>query len=575
MLKYLLKNYILPFKYRFLLGFIILIFNSILTVILPITIMNAIDKGIKIKNILSLNQYVIEYIVIFILIILSLYFLTVVLETLGLDLLYIIKSNAYKKVINWDYEKFSQIPVGKLVSRIEGDSEKVRFFFVTAVVAIFESIFMFFGMIFVMYQKSAPLTYIVISVVPIIIILTYFMQKFVFPKFKFIRKMQASIIAKITEYLSALDILKVYNKEKYYFEKFDDENKKKYIMGRNIEFLSITFFNFIFMTQEIVIALILKSGGSLILKGALTYGTLVLFIEYIKRFFQPLIAISEQIVEIQRAIASFSRVYELDQTEAKIKSGTKKLDKIKNEIRFENLSFSYNPKEPVLKNISFTISVGEKWAIVGETGGGKSTLIKLLLRFYEATEGKIYIDGIGINEIDFHSLRKDIALIEQEFYLFPATVLDNLRLFDDTIPREKIIDICKKIKIDDFIRKFPQGYDTYLSEDGINISTGEKQLLSIARAMVKDADIVLMDEATSSIDPHTEKTIENAIDILLKGKTSIIIAHRLSTIKNADKIVVIDKGEIAEIGNHEELMIKKGVYYKLYTNQETKKVDIK
>jgi len=266
-------------------------------------------------------------------------------------------------------------------------------------------------------------------------------------------------------------------------------------------------------------------------------------------------------------MASFSRIYNMHNKEVKIISGNKKIEKINKHIKFEDVSFAYKKDEPVLQDINLTIPVGEKWAIVGETGSGKSTLIKLLLRFYDTDKGNIFIDESEIRDIDIKSLRKDISLIEQDFYLFPATVMDNIRLFDDSISEEHVKKICKMIKVDKFIDNLPKGYNTYLKEEGSNLSVGERQLLSIARAMVKKSDIILLDEATSSIDPHTEKIIDKAMKILLKGRTSIIIAHRLNTILDADNILVLHEGNIIESGTHEELFKQKGFYHNLCKNQ--------
>ncbi len=574
MIRYLFKNYIYPFKLRFIFGFILLIMASFLNVLLPKILMEAIDKGVDVSDKDQLVHFGIIYIASFFIYIFSLYFMAIVLENLGQDILIKLKTTSFYRVLKWDYHQFTKYSAGNLVSRIERDAEKVRFFFTYALVAIIQSFLMFIGMIFLMGTENMTLTLIVLSPLPLVITLLYLLQKFIYPKFKKVRKLMAEIISKATEYLRGLNVLKAFNKEELYFNKFDEDNKNKFKLERNIEIVWIVFFNFIMLLTNLIIAIIFKVGAPMLVKGLLTYGAIVMFIEYVRQFFFPLIQISEQISQIQRSIASFSRIYNMHTKEIEIKSGDTEIDKIENSIKFENVSFSYKEDEPVLKNINLEIPTGEKWAIVGETGSGKSTLIKLLLRFYDVDSGKVLLDSINIKDISIKSLRKDISLIEQDFYLFPATVIDNIRLFDNTISEEYVKKICKTIKINDFINSLPKGYSTYLKEEGSNLSVGEKQLLSIARAMVKKADLVLLDEATSSIDPHTEKMIDKAMNILLKDKTSIIIAHRLNTIIDADQIIVLHEGKILEVGSHKRLYEKKGYYYNLCQNQFVEELEV-
>ncbi|HDS02545.1 MAG TPA: ABC transporter ATP-binding protein [Firmicutes bacterium] len=567
MIPYLFRNYIVPFKWRFLLGFALLVGNSYLTSILPVYLMKVVDGGIQSQDVSRLWIMIGLYVLVFIAYIASIYIMSVVLEALGQDILIRLKTDSFIKVLNWDYKQFTSVSAGKLVTRVEGDAEKVRFFFVTAAVTLLQSLFMLIFMGVIMFRTNGTMAMLIIYPIPLVIGMIVLLQKLIFPLFKKVRRLMAEITSKITEYLNGLDIIKSYGKEELYFKRFDDDNKKKYFYERNAEFGWIAFFNFLFMLQEIIIAMILKSGASYIVKGLLTYGAMIMFIEYVRMFFFPLINISEQISQVQRSFAAFSRVYDLHTTPVSIQSGDKELKTMTRGIDFKGVSFSYKEGEPVLKNVSFSLPVGQKWALVGETGGGKSTIVKLLLRFYDIQEGAITLDGIDIREMNIQSLRQDIALIEQDFYLFPATVLDNIRLFDKSISLGEVQATCVKIGIDRFISTLPRGYETNLHEEGGNLSVGERQLLSIARAMVKKADLVLMDEATSSIDPHTEKMLEKAMRILMKGRTSLVVAHRLSTVKDADRILVVHQGEIAEHGNHDALMRKRGLYYHLCQNQ--------
>ena len=557
----------MPFWHRFLFGFTLLLINSYLIVEAPLYIKDAIDNGITHNSIGGLEQALFWYIGVFAVLITAQYLMVIVLETLGQDILIKMKLMSFSKVLHWNYGMFTEMSPGRLVSRVEGDAEKVRFFFVSTTVVLLGSLIVFIRMMFVMFSVNARLAMIVVSAVPIVVIGSIVMQKVVFPMFQRSRRYVAAINSRVTEYLTGLDIIKAYDREKDFFKTFDDDNKKKYTLDRNAEFITITFFNMIVMFQDIIVGMILSSSGAMIAGGIISFGVLQLFLEYVRRFFDPLTSISEQISQIQRSFAAFSRVHELHMTPVLMKNGELPFTAFSKAVDFNDITFAYKENEPVLNGISFSVPKGARWAIVGETGGGKSTVIKLLLRFYDVNGGSIMIDGTDIRTLDIYSLRKRIALIEQDVYLFPATVMDNLRLFDESIPEEFVRSVCRQIEIDDFIMSLPEGYDTVLREDGGNLSAGERQLLSIARAMMREADIILLDEATSSIDPFTEKKIERALSLLCAGKTSVIIAHRLSTVKHADVIMVLSKGQIKESGTHAELYERGELYYTLCKSQ--------
>ncbi len=567
MIRFLFRTYVWPYRLRFFLGLLLLVFNSYLTSVMPLYLMKIIDNGIIVADKTDMYRSVAVYIGVFALYVLSLYIMTIQLERLGQDILIRLKTESFKRVLSWDYRMFTDVSPGKLVTRIEGDPEKVRFFFVTASVTVLQSVFMLAFMMAIMFHTNSRLAAVVVYPMPLLVILMVFLHKYIFPMFKKVRRLMADITSKITEYLSGLDIIKSFAEEELFFRKFDRDNKKKYVLERNAEFGWIAFFNIMFMMQEVIIALIFRTSGPMIMKGLLTYGVLIMFIEYVRMFFFPLIGISEQISQIQRAMAAFSRVYELHTADINIRGGKKTMNGMTQSISFEHVDFAYNEDETVLSDVCFQIPAGQKWALVGETGGGKSTIIRLLLRFYDVKDGSIKIDGADIREFRIDELRKDIALIEQDFFLFPATVLDNLRLFDDKITAEEVESVCRDSGIHDFIMSLPDGYLTDLHEEGGNLSVGERQLLSIARAMVKKADIVLMDEATSSIDPHTERRLENAIRRLLKGRTSIVVAHRLTTVMDSDMILVVGGGRIMEQGTHDELYSQKGAYFRLCEKQ--------
>ncbi|MCK4979155.1 MAG: ABC transporter ATP-binding protein, partial [Candidatus Delongbacteria bacterium] len=346
------------------------------------------------------------------------------------------------------------------------------------------------------------------------------------------------------------------NEEKRWYE------FKIYILEQSIWFVMM-------LCPQVVIALILYHSVDWIKADLITIGTVWMFIQYIQLAIQPLIMISEQIRELQRAFGAADRIFEILDTEPEVKDSDDPVTDLNfsEKIEFKNVSFQYEPDKPVLKDLSLTIDKGSTVAIVGATGSGKTTIISLLSRFYDPDKGSITIDGIDLKEIKQSSLRSKMSLVLQDIFLFPGNIMDNLRVLRNDISEEKVIDATKKMGIYSYLKGFPKGFDMELSEDGTNLSFGERQLLSFSRALTFDPEILIMDEATSSIDPYTEAEIQRSMSKLLKGRTSIIIAHRLSTIEHADKIIVLDHGELIEQGTHHQLMKIKGLYANLYWTQ--------
>jgi ATP-binding cassette, subfamily B, multidrug efflux pump len=313
---------------------------------------------------------------------------------------------------------------------------------------------------------------------------------------------------------------------------------------------------------------VLGIGGLWALKGWLTIGSLFLFVSYITRVFQPIRGLSDQINVMQRAFASAERMFGIfDSPPEQGEQVTRQAAKLAQGLQVDKVDFGYEGRDLVLKDINLNIRKGEKIALVGETGGGKTSIISLLMKFYEPKAGRILVDGIDLRELDNKSLRRQIGFVPQEVILFPGTVLENLRLFDASVPAERAREAARRARIHEKILQFPQGYETNLVERGINLSLGERQLLAFARALVFDPEILVLDEATSSVDPHTEHLIQQGLEELLKGRTAIIIAHRLATIQMVDRIVVVHKGRIVQEGSHRELIAKDGYYNRLYRLQ--------
>jgi len=320
--------------------------------------------------------------------------------------------------------------------------------------------------------------------------------------------------------------------------------------------------------EIVATGLVLGFGGVLALKGQITIGTLFLFAAYIARLFGPLRAISDQINMMQRAFVSAERAFHLlDQPTEPAGLATDKPLRLEREISCEHVDFAYDGQNLVLRDINLVVRKGEKVALVGETGGGKTSVVNILLKFYLYQRGRVAYDGEDLATMDRRRLRQAVGFVPQEVVMFPGTVLDNLRMLDETVPREQVVAAAKRVRVHDAIERFPQGYDSVLTEGGSNFSLGERQLLAFARALVRDPEMLILDEATSSVDPHTEHLIQEGLEELLKGRTAIIVAHRLATIRMADRVVVVHKGRIAEEGTHDELVAAGGIYSRLYRLQ--------
>jgi ATP-binding cassette subfamily B protein len=353
-------------------------------------------------------------------------------------------------------------------------------------------------------------------------------------------------------------------------EKFEEDNERWFDQEWKSQFYSSLngpLMNFISNFAYVLIAVL---GAIFVLQKAITVGDILAFFQYVQNFTRPIQQITRVMNQIQTAMAASERIFEFLDYDDEENPSEKQLPKIKDNITFENVSFGYTPDELIIKNLSFSVKKGETVAIVGETGAGKTTIVKLLMRFYDIDSGSIKIDGIDINEYDKHSLRSLVGMVLQDSWLFSDTIESNIRYGNLDASKSEVIDASKQVYADNFIRQLPEGYKTALNEDSDNISHGQKQLLTIARTIISTKEILILDEATSSVDTRTEKLIQKAMDKLMENKTSFIIAHRLSTIRNADKIIVIENGEIIEQGNHEELLAKKGYYYNTLNAQAKK-----
>jgi ATP-binding cassette subfamily B protein len=412
------------------------------------------------------------------------------------------------------------------------------------------------------------LTLICLIPFPLLIVATYWFKESVNKSFQRVRNAVAALNAFVQEHITGMNIVQIFNREKAESEKFEKINSKHRDANiRSIMAYSI-FFPIVEILSSVSVGLLVWWGGRGILNGTATMGQLVEFIMFLNLLFRPIRQLADKFNTLQMGMVSSERVFKVIDTDEVIENkGTIEATSIKGEVELKDVWFAYNNNDFVLKNISFSVKKGETVALVGATGAGKSSIINLLNRFYEYNSGAISIDGVNIREFELTSLRKNIGVVLQDVFLFSDTIENNISLNNPKISREKIIEASKMVGADEFISKLPNTYDYNVMERGGMLSVGQRQLISFIRAYVYDPKVLVLDEATSSIDTESEKLIQNAIDILTKGRTSIVIAHRLATIQNADKIIVMDNGEILEMGNHQELLKKNGQYKKLFELQ--------
>ncbi|UCG29410.1 MAG: ABC transporter ATP-binding protein [candidate division WOR-3 bacterium] len=546
----------------------LLLFSTLLTLLGPILIKRAIDVEIPNKSAQGLLIIAVIYIVIQIVVLLVRYFQQIEIMTVGEKAIADLKADIFRHLLKLPLSYFDKHPVGALISRVESDTEALKFLFSSTAVVLVSNIALLVGMSVVMFVVSWRLYLLILVMMPIFAYSFWWFEKHVRNVYVNLRKKIAEINGFVVETAKSLNVVQMFRQEDNFISKVNKLGKGKY----DYEMQALSFWYriwfFVELGEIIGIVLVLGIGGVWALGGLITIGTLYLFISYITRLFVPLRGISDQINVIERAFAAAERVFQILSTAEEFQANeTHILSEFGHAIQFKDLSFFYEDKNWVLKDLNFQIKKGERIALVGETGGGKTSIISLLLKYYSPQDGDILIDGTPIAEIERHSLRSRIGFVPQDVILFPGTILDNLRLFDATIADAKIHEAAKRAKIHKRILNLPDGYDTNIIEQGINLSFGERQLVSYTRALVFDPQILILDEATSSVDPQSERLVQEGLRELLKGRTAIIIAHRLTTTRLADRVMVIHKGKLVENGNHSELLKERGHYYKMYRLQ--------
>ena len=565
-----LSTYIKPFKSTYYFVMISAILLSSFSTVTPYLLKVTVDDYIRPKDYQGMIFLVILLFLSLLLEVVFQFLFVFYANLLGQKVIKDLRVKLFNKILHFKMAYFDKTAVGRLVTRSVNDIETIASIFSQGLFMIIADLLKMVLVAGVMLYVDWSLSVIVFSVLPIILYATRLFQMSMKKAFEEVRIQVANLNSFVQERISGIKIVQLFSREKIEYDNFVSINKKhKKAWLKTVWFNSI-FFPVAEISSSITIGLLVWYGGLNVISGGdVSLGTIFLFIQMSQMLFRPLRQIADKFNSLQMGMVAAERIFEILETHSNIEDkGTLKPSQINGNICLEKLGFSYIQGERIINDISLEIKSGETIALVGATGAGKSTIINLMSRFYEFDSGDITIDGISIRKYDLKSLRNKVSVVLQDVFLFADSLFNNITLFDSRISKDKVIEAAKNIGVHDFIESLPNGYDYNVKERGVMLSTGQRQLIAFLRAYISEPSILVLDEATSSVDSYSEEIIQRAIDTLTKGKTSIIIAHRLATVKNADRIVVMHKGDIVEQGTHDELLkFKDGYYAKLYDVQ--------
>jgi ATP-binding cassette subfamily B multidrug efflux pump len=580
-----LLGYLWPYWRYVAVAFAAIVTGSMAALAQPYLIKIAIDRHIATGQLAGLDRLAALYLVILFAALAADYVQTWILQLTGQRIMFDLRMAIYGHLQRLDIRFYDRNPVGRLMTRVTSDVDVLTDLFTSGVVTVFGDVFTLVGIMGVMLWMNWRLALVAFSVLPLIVLVTQWFRKNVRDSYRVVRGWIARINAFLQENITGMSTVQLFRREALNFDRFDDIDRKH--RDANIEsiFYYSVFYPAIEAVSSLASALIIWYGGVSVLRGTLTLGVLVAFLQYSVRFFRPISDMSEKFNVLQSAMASSERFFKVLDEPVVIQSPARpfrRASQAMGSIVFDGVWFTYRGRaddqgatmgveadggDYVLKDVSFEVRPGQRVGIVGATGAGKTTLINLLMRFYDVTRGRVTVDGVDIRDLDLAELRGLFSLVLQDVHLFSGTIADNIRLGNRAIDDNRLRDAARAVHADRFIDRLPQGYASPVAERGATLSVGQKQLLSFARALAFDPRVLILDEATSSVDTETELLIRDALHTLMAGRTTIAIAHRLSTIQDMDKILVLHKGRLRESGTHQELLAKRGIYFKLFELQ--------
>jgi ATP-binding cassette, subfamily B, multidrug efflux pump len=590
-----LLRYLWPYRLQVAIALVSIICASVLQLAQPYLMKVAIDRHIATGDVRGLNWIALAFLAILLASFALEYVQTWVLQMTGQRIMFDIRMQIYEHLQRLDLQFYDRNPVGRLMTRVTTDVDVLNDLFTAGVVSIFGDVFTLVGIMIVLVAMDWRLALLAFSVLPLIVLVTQWFRRHVRDTYRTVRIWIARINAFLQEHITGMATVQLFRREERTFARFDEINRTH----RDANVASIFYYAVFYPAIEVIgalaAALLIWFGGGWTLQGTLTLGSLVAFILYSQRFFRPISDMSEKFNVLQAAMASSERIFKLLDTEVAIRDpglgirGSEEPGLLirarearvsnpeprtptpeprrRGHIVFDHVWFAYNDEEFVLKDVTFEVRPGERVGVVGATGAGKTTIINLLLRFYDVNRGRILVDGVDVRDMRLDELRQRFGLVLQDVHLFSGTIADNIRLGNAAIGDADVRRAAATVHADRFIDRMPLGYESPVAERGATLSVGQKQLLSFARALAFDPSILVLDEATSSVDTETEILIRDALHVLMAGRTTIAIAHRLSTIQDMDKILVLHRGELRESGSHQQLLAHRGLYFKLYQLQ--------
>lgn len=564
-----LLHYIRPYTKYVILAILLNIFVAALTPVRPYLTKIAIDVQVPHGDISGLTIVALAMFGLLVLQAVIQYLLTYYTQLLGQRTVLDLRMQLFSHTERLAAKFFDKTPIGRIVTRVTNDIESLNEMFSSGIIMVFSDIFVVLWIFGFMFFLDWKLSLVTLAVLPVLFYGTFLFRRKVRESFRDVRKHLARLNTFMQEHITGISVVQAFHKEGEESKAFASINYDHRTANVNSIFYYAVFYPAVELLSSIAIALMIWYGGGEIIQSRLSLGVLVAFIQYTEMFFRPIRDLSEKYNIMQTAMASSERIFKLldDDTRVESPENPVHVDKIRGEVEFKDVWFAYNGDEYVLKNVNLNIKPGQTVAIVGATGAGKTSIINILTRFYDINSGSILVDGIDIRQMDKHELRKNISVVLQDVFLFSGSIRSNITMGHPDISDEQMKHAAALVGADKFIERLPKKYEEDVKERGATLSVGQKQLISFARAIAFNPQILVLDEATSSVDTETEQLIQHAIEKLLTGRTAIVIAHRLSTIQNADNIIVLHKGEIKETGTHQELLAKRGIYYKLYQLQ--------
>jgi len=564
-----LAGYMLRSKRKLVIAIAAVLLASLTGLVPPYLLKVAIDDYVVVGDFTGLALIAGILIGVYLVYWISDYQRTFQISWLGQNMVNEIRKQLFSHLQDLSFSFYDQSEAGRIISRVTNDTDTLSMMFAQGVVMVISDVLTLVGIVALMLLMNAHLTLVTLLVVPLLLVSTFVFQSRLRTAFRATRKKIAQVTSRLQESISGIREIQSFTRERDTIEVFRQANIENLQANVQAGKLFALLLPIIQIIGAAGTCIVLWYGGILTLSGGITLGVVVAFLLLVTQFFRPIVELTTFYNTVQSAMAAAERIFETLDTEPEITDAPEALElpAVKGEIRFDNVTFGYDPSHPVLQDINLHIEPGKTLALVGPTGAGKSTLVKLLSRFYEPLSGTVKVDGYDVSGVTQNSLRRQMGVVLQEPFLYSGTVMENIRYGKLDATEEEVEDVAEMVGADDFIQHLPEGYNTDVGERGGRISLGQRQLVSFARALLRDPPILILDEATSSVDPHTELIIKRGLAVVLENRTSLVIAHRLSTVRNADRIIVLNNGRIVEEGNHSELMKKKGLYRRLYEKQ--------